>query len=337
MRKYPPLKLFLATALSFSVLNSLEISLSPHSATNWLNVDSQVQAKSSGGRSGGGSFRRSSGSSPKRSSSPSRSRSSSPSRSHSSPSHRTYSTSPTYSRSQYQGTSSRTGMLIVLGLVFGISGLVIFSLVYGVLKGVTHQNSPAGKIQREINNDTVTVSKLQVALLATATEVQSALSELTLRVNTDTNEGLQTLLQESILTLLRHSEEWTHGRASSQTVKIDQAEEFFSRLSLEERAKLSAETLSNVSGYRQQRTGSNPDEQAYYIVVTLIVGTAHDKPLFKETIRQINELQSILQAIATTPLDYLMKLELIWSPQHEDDSMTYDEFVSEYTEMIQLV
>ncbi len=34
--------------------------------------------------------------------------------------------------------------------------------------------------------------------------------------------------------------------------------------------------------------------------------------------------------------DYLMMFELIWSPQVETDSLTYDELLTEYTNMAQI-
>ena len=72
-----------------------------------------------------------------------------------------------------------------------------------------------------------------------------------------------------------------------------------------------------------------------YIVVTLLVGTAHDQPLFKE-IRTPDDLTAALNKLGTMPSDYLFKFELIWSPQTQDDSLTYDEFITEYSKMIEL-
>ncbi|CCQ52716.1 FIG00563672: hypothetical protein [Crocosphaera watsonii WH 8502] len=70
---------------------------------------------------------------------------------------------------------------------------------------------------------------------------------------------------------------------SSQKINIDQAEAKFNSLSLEERSKLSSETLSNIEGNIKEKSVISPDDDsAMYIVVTLLVGTAHDKPLFED-------------------------------------------------------
>ncbi|CCQ60323.1 Long-chain-fatty-acid--CoA ligase [Crocosphaera watsonii WH 0401] len=42
-------------------------------------------------------------------------------------------------------------------------------------------------------------------------------------------------------------------------------------------------------------------------------------------------------ALGSMPSDYLLKFELMWSPQTENDSLTYDEFISEYSNMIDLI
>lgn len=340
-------KLLLTTTLVIAILNTVD---SPHlnnSQLSWLNLEQTAQARSTGGRSGGGSFSRgSSGSSSSgRSSSGSRSR---PSQSNSrsrTPSYSSPSTSSsTYSSGGYSTggvNSNPMGTAIFFGILFfGVSGIIVFAVVSSVLKGMfnvaTSSNSP-GTYSRERDNDIVTISQLQVALLASATGVQSGLSELSLGVDTSTESGLRELLQESVLILLRHSEYWSHALVNSEKIQIEQAESRFSQLSLEQRSKLSEETLTNIKGRVQQRNGVTPEaESAMYIVVTLLVGTAHDHPLF-DNVKTIESLKTALEALATTPDDYLLKFELIWSPQTETDSLTYDEFITEYTQMVQLI
>jgi uncharacterized membrane protein len=193
-------------------------------------------------------------------------------------------------------------------------------------------------LTNELENDIVTITKLQVALLAEARHIQSQLSELTVNANTETSEGLLQLLQESALTLLRSPENWTHLQVSSQTIHRDAAEQIFHQLSIQERSKFSAETLINVGGSVRYQKPFSPDlneAPAAYIVVTLLMGTADDNPLFKE-IRTREELQVALQKVASIRSDYLMVFELLWSPQEETDSLTYDELLTEYTDMIQL-
>lgn len=185
----------------------------------------------------------------------------------------------------------------------------------------------------ELENDIVTVSKLQVALSSSAPSVQSELSKLTLEADTATTQGLKKLLEDAVVTLLRNTESWTHVFGSSETISNrEAAETVFNRLSIEERSKFSAETLTNVDGKIRQRELIKPeknDDGAAYIVVTLLVGTADDRPLFA-SIDTSEEMQEMLKQVAAMQLDYLMVFELLWSPQVDTDTLTEAELAAEY-------
>ena len=331
-------KLLLATVLAIATVNAIELRPPQQTSHQWLTLEQAAQARSSGGRSGGGSFSRGSSRSSGSRGSSSRSRSSGRSPAYSSGS--SYTTSGGYHRGG--GTTlGSTGTAMVFGILFfGMSGIILLALVSSVLKNLLvrdDQGNATSTYHRERDNDKVTISQLQIALLASATDVQSGLSDLSLRVDTSTEEGLRELLQASIMILLRHTEYWSHGSGHAQTVNINQAESMFEQLSLEQRSKLTQETLSNVRGKIQAETVIAPeDESAMYIVVTLLVGTAHDQPQFQK-LSTVEDFETALKRLASTPPDYLLKLELLWSPQSENDSLTYDEFMTEYTEMLEFV
>jgi hypothetical protein len=189
----------------------------------------------------------------------------------------------------------------------------------------------------ELNNHTVTVSKLQVALLAEAGNIQSLLTELSLNADLETVEGRAEFLQECVLGLLRLPETWTHALASSETVgSREKAEQVFNKFSVQERSKLSVETLSNVNGNIRTRhfVSQSDRETAEYIVVTFLVGTDYS-PLFGE-IYSIEELKGALERIAAMPPKYLLSFELIWSPQQETDSLSYDKLLASYSDLVQI-
>jgi uncharacterized membrane protein len=241
-------------------------------------------------------------------------------------------------RSQPQ---SSTADVIVGLIILLVIGAILFLIVFFVVRAIRRAATGGGltKQARELQNDTVTVSKIQVALLAQARFIQTELTKLSLEVSTDTEWGLLQLLQESALALLRTPENWSHVQASSQTVKSrEQAEALFSQISIAERSKYAVETLTNVGGRVRQQADFIPDpdkDPASYIVVTLLVGTAHDRPLFTE-IRTVEALQTALQNLAAIPSEYLLVFELIWTPQDETDSLTYDELLTQYTDMVQI-
>ncbi len=340
-------------------------------STQILQWGQRAEARSSGGRSGGGSFSRSSSSSGSRSSSSS----SGSSNYQRVPSHSNYNydsggyqrgggtvivpvpvpyypSSGYYNDSNYSHnsnfsnnypnrstTSSQSvddgGMLIsgLLLLLLGAGGIGF--VVWLLIK--TFKPKPRNAYT-EIDNDKVTVTKLQVALLASARSIQKELTDLSLKIDTSNQEGLLQLLQEAALALLRNPEYWTHVNASSETVNSrEEAQQRFNQISIAERSKFSTESLVNVGGSRRQQQIAKPsaDESAAYIVVTLLLGTANDKPLF-ESVQTTEALKNTLEAIAAFPSDYLFVVELLWSPQEESDSLTYDELLTEYTEMRQV-
>ncbi len=341
-------------------------------------ASSPALAKSTGGRSRSGSFKRtpsSSGSSHRKpssnsstSTSPSKSRSSQPSTFNSgSPPQSTYRNQPApayvpapvyvpppaYAPSQSSTSSESGGGLVVAIVVIVIAGVVIIVLLgivqsfmahgsgasSSLVSGSTHaMNKHEKAMWREVENDIVTITRLQVALLAIASQVQRELSQLVADADFSTPEGQAQHLQDVVLVLLRTQEYWSHARGNSQTVKTrEDAERLFDELSTTERSKLSSETLTNVGGKVKRRTAflNTDDGPASYIVVTLLVGTAHDNPLFGD-VKTEEELLAALKTLSAVDPNYLMILEVLWSPQEETDSLTKDELVTEYSDLYQL-
>jgi uncharacterized membrane protein len=292
-------------------------------------IDSAAYAARSGGRSGGGSFSRPSGSS--RSSGSSNRNSGSDSGGSVTPrSGGGYYGGGYYGGgygSSYSSGSSIVLLVVALLLIGGTGFLVWYFLKIGKKKG-----------RGELDNDVVTVTKVQVGLLAEGRAIQPQLDAIVQEAETDSIEGLHAELQEAVLALLRMPENWSHVQASSETVKTrEQAEKAFNQLSIAERSKYTTETLTNAGGKLVEREYElDPDKDpASYIVVTLIVGTADDKPFFSE-IRTTEALKEVLNQLSSLNPEYLMRFELQWTPQAEGDSLTYDEMLMEYTEMLQI-
>jgi len=325
-------KFLFTTALFFTLINSIELNIPNSELGAGINISNEAVAKSSGGRGGGGSFggrSRSGGS-----------RSGSNSNSNNNSGYGRGNTVIIAPGGGYYGTGGGfLPMLLIMGL-FGIPtiGLIAFFLLANRNQSSGSYGNNLNGINNELDNDIVTVSKLQIALFSQTKGLQSQLSELTLKVDTSTPEGLFELLQESALVLLRNSENWSHVWANSETVSIEKADSIFNQFSLQERSKFNAETLTNVKGTVKQKEVVVPgleEDPAAYIVVTLLVGTADDKPLFQE-VRSAETLKKALERVASVPPDYLMAFEVLWSPQVEEDSLTYDELLTEYTDMVQI-
>jgi len=186
----------------------------------------------------------------------------------------------------------------------------------------------------ELTNSVVTVSLLQVALRAEARRMQVVLTELAESADTTTSEGLFELLQQTSRLLLDYSRYWTHVLASSQTVNtIEEAEIIYNQLLNRERSKFSVETLSNVNGQiDRQPAFSPPAGEPAYIVVTLLMGTVDDRPLFGE-IYSSSMLRDTLDDIRLMQPRYLLVLETLWTPQDANDSLTAEELATDYPDL----
>ncbi len=182
----------------------------------------------------------------------------------------------------------------------------------------------------------LTVTKLQVGLLAQARELQSRLTELSLEADLASPEGLKEFLQECSLSLLSHPDYWTHAQGESQRFASSQeAEKAFEQFSIQERSKFSEETLSNVGGRIRDRSAEADEdsEPGEHIVVTFLVATRGQEPPF-ETISAAEDLQAALQTLAAVPTDSLLVFELLWTPQAETDSLTADDLLSYYPDLV---
>lgn len=194
---------------------------------------------------------------------------------------------------------------------------------------------PLNPENSELTNDIVTVSLLQIALRAEARRLQAVLNDLGTTADTATPEGRFEVLQQVARLLLDHSRYWTHVRSISQTVLgIEDAENLYNRLSFEERSKFDVEALTNVNGTVTQRQvrGGNASDQPAYIVVTLLLGTADDQPLFGE-IYSASLLRDTLDDIRMMQPRYLLVFETLWSPQDPNDSLTEEELAAEYPDL----
>lgn len=231
-----------------------------------------------------------------------------------------------------------------VGLLFllAVLGFTVLPLITNLMRlggNSSGKSGPAVGGGNELTNEVVTVTQLQVALLSHARDLQSDLETLASRSDIDTKPGLNRLLQETVLALLRSPEYWSHAKASSQTVRSRaQASQIFEQLSVTERSKFSRETLVNVGGQvsRQTYTPQTDADPAAYIVVTLIVGTADDRPLVAQPINSATDLQAALRRLGGVTPDYLLVYELLWAPQAASNSLSYDQLLTAYPDLTQI-
>ena len=279
-------------------------------------------AKRSGGRIGGSSFK------------------SAPSRS--APSNSGYSGS---SNTYYGGGG---GGFFFLPMFFGGGGSGLFTIlllviVAGAIMQAFRGNGNGEGITGMASK--VSVAKIQVGLLSSARSLQQELTRLALESDTSTSEGLATVTRETAIALMRHPEYWVYVSSANENTKFALAEQKFNSLVMSERSKLNAEVLSNVGGRVLQgktaatlpsESSSGLEDPSEYIVVTLLLAVAGETLSKLPTLRSSADLQSALSVIGSVPTDNLLAVEVLWEPQSEDYTLTNDEVLTIYPDLVRI-
>ena len=215
------------------------------------------------------------------------------------------------------------------GSLGGLLGLFALMAVVGVIA-----NAMGGYERPEaIAGGPVTLVQLQIGLLASAKELQQDLRELAATSDTSSSSGLQRVLQETTLSLLRHPDLWVYANLENGSVPFNAAESTFNRLSMTERSKLREELTTNVSG---QRSGSSAglaavgdaDATNEFIAVTVLVASRRAVSL--KGIDSSEGLRESLRILGSTSSTDLMALEVIWQPDGAGEVLSADELVTAY-------
>ena len=199
------------------------------------------------------------------------------------------------------------------------------------------------------SNPAVSVTQLQVGLLAEGRSLQTELNRIAETADTNSPEGRTEVLQEASLALLRHPEYCVYASSTTQQARLGSAEAEFNRLALGERSKFTAETLSNVNNQLKAATptGTLPAAQnggeldnptrlitegpGEYIIVTLLAATLGNLQL--PAINNADDLRQALRQIGGIPGEKLLAIEVLWTPQAEGDTLTSDDLMAEYADL----
>lgn len=222
----------------------------------------------------------------------------------------------------------------------GLFGFLILMAVVGLianaLRGVSggSPSLPGGSGYAPRVDGPVTISQLQVGLLASARNLQSDLRALAGRADTGSSGGLQTVLQETTLSLLRHPDLWVYANAEVGQVPFASAESTFNRLSMAERSKLDAELTTNVAGRRSDvapTAAGDSDAGSDFIAVTLIVASRQ-----KLTIKGASTAEALrqsLQVLGGVASSDLLAIEVIWQPDGTGDVFSTEELLTAYPQL----
>jgi uncharacterized membrane protein len=114
-----------------------------------------------------------------------------------------------------------------------------------------------------------------------------------------------------------------------KTRGLDNAEASFNRVSMEERGKFQRETLSNVGG-RTTRNVAKVDGDGINEMIVVTIVAAIDGKVTPTDMNSQEDLKSNLELLGSIPSDRLLALEVLWTPQDENDYFTREELVTDY-------
>ncbi|CAN6309746.1 unnamed protein product [Urochloa humidicola] len=298
--KRPALALLLAGAL-LAAAPAVE----PHAAA----------LAASGGRVGGSAFSSRSSSSP-----PSSYR-------YSAPAPRGgYTSAPFYSPSPFVSFGPAVGIGFGgSGFLLALMGFAAFLYLAGFLSDSPGNGSVLTETQR------TTVLKLQVGLLGMARSFQKELDQIAEKADTSTPAGLSYVLTETTLALLRHPDCCISAYSSVDVKRsMDDGEKRFNQLSVEERGKFDEETLVNVNSIKRNKAGSQRSSgfSNEYIVITILVAAEGVYKL--PVINSSNDLKTALQNLGGIPSSKILAVEVLWTPQNENDTLSERELLEDY-------
>lgn len=219
-------------------------------------------------------------------------------------------------------------------LVLLIGGFILFILINDIRTRLSGGRWWRGYGRRTRGRGTYTVAKLQLGLFATARFIQDELRRLAEKGRTDSPEGVSALLTETVLALGRAPEYWKFALWQVQRVEdLEGAQALFQQLTTEERMKLSREvTFAAEEARGPGETKGEEHPVGGYLVVTVIVAVA--LPVF-DTISHPTQadITRILTKMGGLLPDQLLGMEVIWTPEAQDEALTEEEMIAEYPEL----
>ena len=143
----------------------------------------------------------------------------------------------------------------------------------------------------------------------------------------DSYEGLQALVSDTCLAMLRSSQDWLAGRTASSTAGLlsNDVEPTYNKLVVQERSKWESEQRS----LRRDAPG-----QPTYLVATLVVLLRKGRAL--PEISSTSDLREAIQQLASEVAveDNLIGAEVLWTPEDNNDVMDRDDMFLNFPELV---
>ncbi len=220
-------------------------------------------------------------------------------------------------------------------ILMAVAGVVVNAVRGGGGGGPALGGSGSGLAYNPRPDGPVAIAQIQVGLLASARDLQDDLRRLAGSSDTSSSSGLQRVLQETSLCLLRHPDLWVYANGDVGQVPFASAESTFNRLSMQERSKLERELTANVAGRRFSEPApvapGASDTASDFIVVTLLVASRQRLPI--KGARSAEDLRDSLQKLGALGADDLIALEVIWQPEGAGEVLSTEQVITAYPDL----
>lgn len=240
-----------------------------------------------------------------------------------------YSLSSSVSQAQVGGSTGLTAVdWVILPALMLVMGILAFAFYNSTRDTVSTAEK---KCRYSVATQRITILKLQVGLLGSGRSLQRDLDQIAETADTSIRKGLNYILTETISALFRHPDYWFAAYSSTDIKRSTyEGETKFNELSIEERSKLDEETLVNLNSMKkrsskiERSTGFNNG----YIVVTILVAAdgEHELP----TINGESDLKKALNKLGSIPSSRTLAVQVLWTPQKEDDVLSEQELLEKY-------
>lgn len=215
--------------------------------------------------------------------------------------------------------------------VDGVNGI----LALDDAKPSTTASSPKLALPSEKKLNKATVSKLQIAFSPTASQLREKLSKIGSDTNVNIEYDLVNLMHQTVAVLIDLNH-WTHVSYDSTTLPLAEIRSQFDSISRQERKKV-AHQQANIPNYNRNNINPEGYERSYsYVVVTLILCTSHATPLFQRIDTKKQLLEELVQ-LSNMQEHSLIKFELLWNPQQQNEYITNDRLLIDYGDMTRLL
>ncbi|MGL5939291.1 MAG: DUF1517 domain-containing protein [Waterburya sp.] len=186
-------------------------------------------------------------------------------------------------------------------------------------------------------NSQVVISKLQIACSA-ADNLRQKLTQINSNNDLQSEQAIFAELMSENLAVLIEQEHWTHFNYNTLSLALEEIAIEFDVISCAEKNKFLNQELSLINHGKSTSTNKNFSTKINnsYLVLTLVICTSTPLPLLEEIYTKEQLTQSLIK-LSKLEKDNLIKFELLWNPQEEDEYISNEQLLLEYGDLIRLL